>query len=117
MSVRFDDEARQEYLEAVRFYAGKSSSTAQGFVNAFEAALSSLCAAPTRFREIGGGVRVCRLQRFPYAIVYRAGGDHLTVLAVKHDRRDPDYWRHRLGEEEAEGAREPREKSLRFSRV
>jgi len=35
------------------------------------------------------------LIRFPYLLVYRVIRDHIEVVAIAHESRDPDYWRHR----------------------
>ncbi len=36
------------------------------------------------------------VKRFPYEIYFRIlGDDSIRILAVKHHRRDPDYWRTR----------------------
>lgn len=33
------------------------------------------------------------LHRFPYSVVYEVSGSTVTILAVAHHRRKPDYWR------------------------
>ncbi|MBV8483380.1 MAG: hypothetical protein JO077_11005 [Verrucomicrobia bacterium] len=59
-----------------------------------ETAIARVAREPQRFREISPGIRLCRVQNFPYTIFYSQS--KRAVLAVKHDRRDPNYWRHRL---------------------
>jgi plasmid stabilization system protein ParE len=34
---------------------------------------------------------------FPYDVVYRVGGEIISVLAVAHHHRRPGYWRSRAG--------------------
>ena len=51
---------------------------------------------PDRFREFEHGVRICRVSKFPYSILYTCRDHAIMILAVKHDRRDPDYWRYRM---------------------
>jgi hypothetical protein len=48
MSLRFDDDARHEYLEAIRFY-GRA---AERFVQAVDTAVAQIRGDPERFREI-----------------------------------------------------------------
>lgn len=92
MSLRFDDDARHEYLEAIRFY-GRA---AERFVQAVDVAIEQIRGDPERFREVEPGVRSCRVPKFPYSILYTRDDQGLFVLALKHDRRDPDYWRYRV---------------------
>jgi ParE toxin of type II toxin-antitoxin system, parDE len=69
VKYRYDSEARKEYRNAIRFY-GKS---AERFFDAVESAIEGIRSAPTKFREIEPGVRVCRVPNVPYAICYIIG--------------------------------------------
>ena len=92
MSFQLHPEARNEFREAVLFY-GRA---AERFVNAVETAIAAIILRPDRFREFEPGVRTCRVSKFPYSILYTFREHDIMILAVKHDRRDPDYWRYRL---------------------
>jgi plasmid stabilization system protein ParE len=41
-------------------------------------------------------VRRCRLDRFPYVVIFRYRSDEVLVVAVSHARRRPFYWLERL---------------------
>ena len=84
MSLRFDEDARHEYLEAIGFY-GRA---AERFVQAVDAAIAQIHGDPERFREVEPGVRSCRVQKFPYSILFSRDDQGLFVLALKHDRRE-----------------------------
>jgi plasmid stabilization system protein ParE len=92
VTFKLHPEARTEYREAIIFY-GKA---AEKFNNAVESAIAEIIRRPERFRELEPGVRICRVSRFPYSILYVLKEQNVTVLAIKHDRRNPDYWRGRL---------------------
>jgi plasmid stabilization system protein ParE len=92
VSFQFHPDARNEFREAVLSY-GRA---AESFVNAVEAAIAAIILKPDRFREFEPGVRTCRVSKFPYSILYTLRENDIMILAVKHDRRDPDYWRYRL---------------------
>ena len=92
MSLRFDEDARDEYLEAIRFY-GRA---AERFAQAVDTAIAQIRANPERFRDVEPGVRSCRVPKFPYSILYTRDDQGVLVLALKHDRRDHDYWRYRV---------------------
>lgn len=92
MKYRYDSEAREEYRNAIHFY-GKA---AERFFDAVESTIVKIRNSPTQFREIEPGVRVSRVPDFPYAIYYIIESSEIVIVAVKHDRRDPGYWRHRI---------------------
>jgi plasmid stabilization system protein ParE len=96
MRLRFDEDARREYLDAIVFYSGSSEKIGAKFADAVEFAIAKIGSEPRRFREIEPGVRRCRVTRFPYSILYNVAEEEIFILAVKHDRRSPNYWRHRL---------------------
>jgi len=51
--------------------------------------------APARWPADERGRRTCRLQVFPYAIVYEWNDPIVLILAVAHGSRRPGYWRER----------------------
>src|ERR1700730_17834287 len=53
-------------------------------------AIAAIILKPDRFREFEPGVRTCRVPKFPYSILYTFREHDIMILAVKHDRRDPD---------------------------
>ena len=89
----FHPDAETEYLAAIDYYSAIGSRLAARFANAVEAAIARVAREPQRFREIAPGIRLCRVTNFPYTILFSE--TNRLVLAVKHDRRDPDYWRGR----------------------
>ena len=42
-----------------------------------------------------GEVRRCLVHRFPYGVLYSVEPEGISILAVMHLRRDPDYWKQR----------------------
>lgn len=96
MNWYFNQAALLEYQEAAEWYRDRSFQAAERFINEVETAIQEICADPERYQPIGEGVRVFRLKRFPFRIYYLLEPDILTVYAVMHERRRPDYWRGRL---------------------
>jgi plasmid stabilization system protein ParE len=89
----FHPDAESEYLAAIDYYSAIENRLAAKFAHAVEAAIARVAREPRRFREIAPGIRLCRVTNFPYTILFSE--TNRMVLAVKHDRRDPDYWRNR----------------------
>ena len=92
MSFQLHPDARTEFREAVLFY----DKAAEKFINAVETAIAAIILKPDRYWEFEPGVRTCRVSKFPYSILYTFREHDITILALKHNRRDPDYWRYRL---------------------
>ncbi len=47
-------------------------------------------------RELSRNIRSFRTRIFPYQVVFMMQEDSATVLAVAHEKREPDYWKHRI---------------------
>ena len=47
---------------------------------------------PALGTPVVGETRKLRLGKFPYSVVYRVHGEVITVIAVAHQRREPQYW-------------------------
>jgi plasmid stabilization system protein ParE len=94
-------DALLEYADATTYYLREaSSSVAQRFIAAVEAAVASVAAAPEIWRVVEEpGIRRYVLRRFPYVLYYRwdAKQDFVTIFAVMHCSREPGYWKHRTG--------------------
>lgn len=97
--LRFHTEALFEYAEATRFYLREASPRiASRFVDALEAAISSITAAPAQWRIVDDPeVRRYVLSRFPFVIYYgwEPTKEQVVIYAVMHTSRDPGYWRER----------------------
>lgn len=99
-SYFFHPEALFEYEESTRYYLSEASErVAHRFVAAVEAAVTSLVAAPTRWRVVEEpDIRRYVFSRFPYVIYYRwePECERVTIYAVMHCSREPRYWRDRI---------------------
>ena len=99
-SYGFHSEAEEEYLAATRYYLDHASPlVAAAFVAEVEAAIQTLLASPTTWPVIDEPyTRRYLLKRFPYSLYYRwePEGDRVSIYAVMHTSRRPDYWHNRL---------------------
>ncbi len=91
MKVRFLHEASLEFLDAISFYEKKAPGLGRRFKNEFESTLRWLSKNPESCRLTPGGYRRLTLRVFPYQIVYVIR-DSTWVVAVLHQRREPEYW-------------------------
>lgn len=96
MTFSFNAEALIEYREAADWYRVPSIWAAERFITSVEAAISAINEDPTRYQPTPDGLRIFRLKRYPYRLIYLVESDHFTIYAVEHEKRKPGYWRKRL---------------------
>jgi len=95
MKVRILTPAREEFLEAIDFYADETPGLALDFLEEFERALGLIASNPRIGSPFEDDTRRKLLRRFPFQIIYDARPDEILVIAVAHQRRRPDHWRRR----------------------
>ena len=94
--VRVDPAAAEEAEAAYDWYAERSITAAQGFLEELGRAVEVVSETPGRWPQYRVGTRRYIFPRFPYFLVYRLLNDRVEVVAVAHGRRRPGYWRSRL---------------------
>ncbi len=93
MIVEFRALAQQELIQAGEWYLNEGGRrVAEQFESAVHRALALLAFMPGLGTPNSAQVRLWPLRRFPYTLVYRVQGELLTVLAVAHQSRSPEYW-------------------------
>jgi plasmid stabilization system protein ParE len=94
MHYRFSPEARVDLLAAADFYETRRAGLGSEFAAEVESALARVLEAPRRWPEIEHGIRRYRLDRFPYAVIYRTPSKQtVEIIAVFDLRRRPGSWR------------------------
>lgn len=96
MKIHFESDALDEYRDAA-LYSKEHFGLGEEFVQAVESALEVISHDPERFQPVGDGVRIFRMKRFPYYLFYHHSKESqsISVFAVAHHSRKPDYWRRR----------------------
>src|SRR5258708_32675566 len=95
MRMRFDEDARREYLDAIVFYSNSAQKVGVKFADAVESAIAKIGSSPTRFRELEAGIRRSLVSPIPYSILYHVSVSKMLILADKHTRRNPTLSRTR----------------------
>lgn len=93
--------AEQELADAASWYENQREGLGLEFLDEYESKLNVLEDDPTRFPKLDGipdgrPIHRCRLERFPYMIVYELLPNELVILAVVHLHRHPEYLIDRL---------------------
>ncbi len=97
MRLVYLPEAREDVLEAVRYYHSCETGLAAEFYQEFERAERDIKDWPEFWGRAGGGCRRRLIDRFPYGIIYRPlGDDTWQVVAVNHQSEEPGRWRNRI---------------------
>jgi plasmid stabilization system protein ParE len=85
--------AKTDFDAAFDWYAARSESAARSFTEEIASAIERASHAPDRFGWLDTIHRQARVKRFPYHIIFRNDGGRVTVVAIAHHSRRPDYWR------------------------
>ena len=95
LEVIVHPEAEVELHAAADFYNERRSGLGYALATEINQSLEMISLNPHAWPELEPGLRKKVLRRFPYNIVYRIKTDHIRILALMHQRREPNYWRAR----------------------
>jgi len=91
--VEIAPEAERDIREAFLWYLERNEIIANAFrIEVFDS-IDRIAASPLGKAADTLGNRRRVMHRFPYSVVYAVTEIAVTVLAVAHHRRSPDYWR------------------------
>lgn len=96
MHIIFSPEARFEFEEAERYYNRLAAYLGKEFRSEVRSALPRLQRWPLSFAMESDEIRRLLLSRFPYKLLYSIESDHIYVIAVAHQHREPNYWVDRI---------------------
>lgn len=96
MNIQLLEPAQQELDEAIAWYADQAPGLGDAFLIEILKALKLITQFPQAWHPLSLETRRCRLNRFPYSVIYSQEGDGLLVIAIAHQHRKPGYWRDRL---------------------
>ncbi len=98
MKVIIERAASFEMVAAAQYYDEEQPGLGSDFLDKVDAAVDEIAATPLRFGFYRGSktIRSTRLGRFPYRLLFAVGSSRVSIVAVAHLHRHPDYWKHRL---------------------
>ncbi|HEY2363019.1 MAG TPA: type II toxin-antitoxin system RelE/ParE family toxin [Candidatus Angelobacter sp.] len=95
-SVEYHQGAIADIKSAVAWYQKRSRKAAFDFIEELNRAAATIREAPERWPIGKNNTRRFLLWHFPFAIIYSEEESTITVWAVAHGSRLPEYWTHRL---------------------
>jgi len=92
MRVYFSAIAKRELDESAEYLEHEFEGLGVSFRAEVKLAAERISRHPRAWSIDLGEVRKCLLHRFPYKLLYSIESDHILILAVAHQHREPDYW-------------------------
>jgi plasmid stabilization system protein ParE len=94
--VEYHQGAVADVRSAVAWYQKRSRKAAPDFIEELRRATDTIREAPDRWPAGKNNTRRFLLWRFPFAIIYSEHESGITIWAVAHGSRRPEYWAERL---------------------
>lgn len=79
-----------EYYESQQFDLGKR------FLLAVQEKVQHIELNPFIYPLFDSNFRKCRIEKFPYGIVFRSNDEQIEIIAVVNFKRKPGYWKERI---------------------
>ena len=96
MHYSFHPHAQQELEEASAYYASLNKKLGEDFVEEVANAITRITSFPEAWPRLSANTRRCRVNRFPYGLIYTRTASEVLIVAVMHLHREPNYWADRI---------------------
>lgn len=96
MRIEFIEPAEDEFLEAVKYYNEESEGRGFEFAAELSRTLERIVQHPKAWTPLTDRARRCRMNRFPYGIIYQIRPEKILIIAIMHFHRHPKTWKSRL---------------------
>lgn len=90
-------EAEADLAEAFAWYERRQQGLGGEFLDAIDRVFERIAEHPLLAPQVWREARRTAPRRFPYAVLYVERGQTVYILAVLHQRRDPQLSRKRVG--------------------
>ncbi|MFI5114271.1 MAG: type II toxin-antitoxin system RelE/ParE family toxin [Terriglobales bacterium] len=94
--VEYHQGAIADVKSALVWYQKRSAKAALDFIEELHRAAETIREAPERWPTGKNSTRRFLLWRFPFAVIYSERESVVTIWAVAHGSRRPEYWAHRI---------------------
>ena len=96
MTVVLLEIAQLELDEAIDWYAQQAPGLGDALLAEIIRAFKLIAQFPLAWLALGSNTRKCKVNLFPYSVIYSVDESDLIVIAIAHQHRKPDYWQSRL---------------------
>lgn len=84
--------AEQDITDAVLWYEKRVKGLGAHFIFSVDATIQSIQRNPKAYPKAYKNLRRALLRRFPYGIYYFIKNEFIIVIAVYHEKRNPEDW-------------------------
>jgi plasmid stabilization system protein ParE len=96
MKATFLAAARAEVREIITYYNQQREGLGLEFASELKQTLLRMRHYPLAWSPLSEKVRRCRINRFPYSVIYEVRKDALSIVAIQHHSKEPTSWRKRM---------------------
>lgn len=96
LKLSYHNLAEAEIDSSLSWYEERSRQAFDHFRIRLITTLSSIPKFPERFPCVYDEFRSARVKKFPYKVIFRIEQDTIFVIALAHDKRNPEYWKDRI---------------------
>ncbi len=96
MEIVFLEVALNELDEAIDYYEDQFKGLGRNFEHEVFYSLELISKHPLAWTKVSTNTRRCLINRFPYFILFIVEDELITVTAVGHQHRKPDYYSDRI---------------------
>ena len=96
MKFYFHPKADEEFDEAVRYYEECRPGLGLKFAAEVYAAITRISEYPESWPAMSKNTRRCRVNRFPYGVIFKMKSGLLRIIAIANLQRRPGYWKDRI---------------------
>jgi toxin ParE1/3/4 len=97
VKVVLHPQADAEFLLAQRRYSDANPLLGRRFYDETTSVFRRIIEHPLRYKQFDPPARRLFANGFPSAVIYVAKPDTTWIIAVMHVRRQPSYWKERIG--------------------
>ena len=94
--LKIIEPAELELDDAFQYYENELCGLGSKFIDSFRHAINRIISHPSAWICIHDNVRKCRLDKFPFDIIYAIEEEFIIIIAISHHHRKPYYWIDRL---------------------
>lgn len=91
-SIVFSNCAKSDFATAYQWYHKQNKRAAKGFEQAIDQAVMQVKASPETWSRYDEDHHFHVVEKYPYHLIYFFDERVITIVAVAHGAREPDYW-------------------------